>query len=71
MSLYLIWNSNRTECVGFTDKSDAYEAAGIYPLRNGCATLANEWRQMYADDELGDQPDDGQRVIFDIQEVKL
>ncbi len=50
-TVYLVWNENKTECVGFTDEQDAKEAAGVKRLGNPCATLAEAWRETYADDE--------------------
>lgn len=71
MKVYLVWNESRTECVGFTDKRDAEEAAGVKKLGNPCSSLADEWRQMYGGDEMGDQPKLGERVIFEMQELDL
>lgn len=59
--VYLVWNKNRTECVGFTDEDDAYQAAGKKRLGNPCASLAEQWRELYADDEP--------RMKFEVQEV--
>lgn len=60
---YLVWNENRTECVGFTDKDDAEQAAGVKRMRNPCATLAEAWRETYADDEP--------KLKFKIQQVDV
>lgn len=68
MKVYLVWNESRTECVGFADKRDAEEAAGLKRLGNPCSSLAGEWRKMYGEDEMGDQPAFSERIIFDIQE---
>ncbi len=58
---YLVWNENKTECVGFKCKDDAEQAAGLLPLSNPCSTLALEWREAFAYDE----PD----TIFEMEEV--
>lgn len=58
---YLVWNENKTECVGFKDKDDAEQAAGLLPLGDICSTLALEWRDNFAYDE----PD----MVFEIEEV--
>ena len=47
---YLVWNKNKTECVGFKDEDDALQAAGKKRMGNPCASLAEAWREMYADD---------------------
>lgn len=60
---YLVWNTGRTECVGFADKEDAYQAAGKKRLGNPCSSLADQWRELYADDEP--------RTKFEVQEVNL
>ncbi len=62
-TVYLVWNKNRTECVGFTDKDDAYEASGRKRLGNPCASLAEQWRELYADDEP--------KIKFEVQEVEV
>jgi hypothetical protein len=61
--VFLVWNKNRTECVGFTDKDDARQAAGAKRMSNPCATLAEAWRETYADDEP--------KLKFEIQEVEV
>lgn len=48
MRLHLVWNHNRTECVGFTDKDDAKQAAGIKGLSAVHSTLAYEFREVFA-----------------------
>lgn len=50
-TVYLVWNKNKTECVGFTDRENAEQAAGVKRLQNPCSTLAEAWRETYADDE--------------------
>lgn len=60
--VYLVWNKNKTECVGFTDKSDAEQAAGIKRMGNPCSTLADDWRDIYAD---------GGSKKFKMQEVEV
>lgn len=61
--VHLVWNKNKTECVGFTDKDDAKQAAGVKRLGNPCASLAEAWRETYADDEP--------RAKFEVQEVEV
>ena len=60
---YLVWNRNRSECVGFTDKEDAEQAAGLQPMGNPCAAVAESWRELYADDD--------ELIVFEMQEVSL
>ncbi|MCE0757138.1 hypothetical protein LU683_30100 [Pseudomonas asiatica] len=61
--VYLVWNKGRTECVGFTDKDDTYQAAGKNRLGNPCASLSEQWRELYADDDP--------RMKFEVQEIEL
>lgn len=61
--IYLVFNKSGSECVGFTDKRDAEEAAGLKRLGNPCSSLAEEWRELYADDEP--------RAKFKLVEVDL
>ncbi|SER51175.1 hypothetical protein SAMN05216409_13312 [Pseudomonas lutea] len=61
--LYLVWNENKSECIGFTDKHDAEQAAGLTEIGLECATLTEAWREIYADDEPDEQ--------FEIQEVDV
>ena len=68
MGVFLVWNIDRSECVGFTDKREAEEAAGVRPVVNGsAATLAEFFRSNYADEDIFDAPEQ----IFDIQEVEV
>jgi hypothetical protein len=60
---YLVWNEGKTECVGFTDKSDAQQAAGIRKMGNPCSALTDAWRELYADDEP--------KLKFDMQEIEI
>lgn len=69
--VYLIWNKNRTECVGFTDKHDAEAAAGIKPLGNPYSSLAGEWRDLMADEWNGEQPKAAERERFEMQKVNV
>lgn len=50
-ALFVVFNKNRTEGAAFTDRADAYQAAGIEPMSNPCSSLAAAWREIYADDE--------------------
>ncbi|WP_045158719.1 hypothetical protein [Stutzerimonas stutzeri] len=51
--VYLVWNSSMTECVGFTDIEDAqYAATGERaPGTLGVSTLADDFRDIYDDDD--------------------
>lgn len=70
MALWIVWNDAKTQCVGFTNKQDAEEAAGIKPLRGICSSLAVQWRDMYADEWNGKQPKASDRKRFEIEKVK-
>jgi len=61
--VFLVWNENKSECVGFTDEDDAKQAAGKKRLSNPCSALAEQWRELYADDEP--------QIKFKIQEVEV
>jgi len=69
--VYLVWNTSRTECVGFKDKKDAEQAAGLKSTGNPCSSLVVEWRDMYADEFGGEQPDESERIKFQIQEIHI
>ena len=66
-NLYLVWNEDRTECVGFKDKNDAYDAAGISRPSESASTLAEFFRSNYADEDIFDEPE----KVFEIQEIDL
>ena len=65
--VYLIWNDNKSECVGFTDRREAEEAAGIRKVVHSAPTLAEFFRENYADEDIFDAPE----RVFEIQEVNL
>lgn len=67
--MWLVFNKGRSECVGFTDKQDAEQAAGIHPLGVFHSTLAGEWRQTYAGDDEDDESSD--RTVFEMIEVTV
>ena len=52
-TIYLVWNEAGTECVGFDDRADAdYAATGFSSgTGGGVSTLADAFRDVYADDD--------------------
>lgn len=51
-TIYLVWNSALSECVGFEDREDAdYAATGIDCSTSGVSTLAEAFRETYAEDD--------------------
>ena len=67
MTVFLVWNENRSECVGFTDKNDAYQAAGLAPAHDSASTLAEFFRGNYADEDIFECPE----KVFDVTEVTV
>ncbi|WP_146118118.1 hypothetical protein [Pseudomonas poae] len=63
-TIYLVWNESGTECVGFDDRADADYAATGFASGNGggVSTLAEAFRENYADDD----PD----AEFEITEIE-
>ena len=57
-TLYLVWNSNKSECVGFLDKQDAKYASTGTQTSIGYSSIAGEFREIYEDqaDENGVLP---------------
>lgn len=55
MKLYLVWNEDKTECVGFYEFSDAYYAAHQFYLphmrRVETSSLAEAWIDLYGDEK--------------------
>lgn len=50
-TIYLVWNEAGNECVGFEDREDADYAATGFDEGNGVSTLAEAFRETYADDD--------------------
>lgn len=47
-TVYLVWNSDKSECVGFTDKKDAqFAATGNTRGAFGVSYIADLWREAY------------------------
>ena len=65
--VYLVWNENRSECAGFTDLRDAAEAAGTRRVGAACSSLAEFFRDTYADEDIFEKPE----KVFEIQEIDL
>lgn len=68
-TVYLVWNDDRSECVGFTDKADALQASGDEGVGvfAGGSTLAEFFRSNYADEYIFEEPE----RVFEVQEVEL
>lgn len=50
-TIYLVWNEAGNECVGFDDKADADYAATGFSATGEYSTLAEDFRDLYADDD--------------------
>lgn len=51
--IYLVWNEARSECVGFDDLADASFASTGFTATGEYSTLAEAFRDTYADDDPG------------------
>jgi hypothetical protein len=68
MKAYLVWNDEAKEGVVFSDAGDAdYAATGFRTIQSGytlgVSTLADEFREMYADDD--------EDIQFKVIEIEL
>lgn len=68
MKAYLVWNDETKEGVVFGDAGDAdYAATGFRKIQSGytlgVSTLADEFREMYADDD--------EDIQFKVIEIEL
>ncbi|MEB0108263.1 hypothetical protein [Pseudomonas sp. MH9.3] len=50
-TIYLVWNEAGSECVGFEDLADARFAATGFSATGEYSTLAEAFRDTYADDD--------------------
>lgn len=50
-TIYLVWNEAGSECVGFDDLADASFAATGFSATGEYSTLAEAFRETYADDD--------------------
>lgn len=70
-TVYLVWNADRSECVGFTDIRDAEQAAGIRQAGRGTgggvSTLSEFFRSNFADEDIWEEPEQ----VFEIQEIEV
>lgn len=64
--VYLVWNDDRTECVGFTDRRDADAAAGVRRAVESASTLAEFFRENYADEDIFEAP----QKVFQVEPVQ-
>lgn len=67
MKIHLVWNKQKTECVGFTNRQDAHEAAGLRKVSGSASTLAEHFREMYADEDIFEDPVE----VFEVQVIEV
>lgn len=65
--VYVVWNKGKTEGVCFADEYDAMTAAGKRRPRGECSSLAEYFREAYADEDIFEKPDQ----VFEIQEIEI
>lgn len=64
--LYLVWNREKNECVGFLDPDDADYARSGFQTTNGVSSLADTFRELYEFDN-----DEGEEAPRNVVEVNL
>lgn len=63
MKAYLVWNDEAKEGVVFSDADDADYARSGFRTTQGVSTLADEFREIYAEDDEG--------IEFKVIEIEL